>query len=211
VSRLRIALPKGRMLGDALAALAAAGCAVPDEADLASRRLLFVVGGIEWILVKDADVPVYVERGAACAGIAGSDQLVEQAPDVYEPVELPFGRCGMWLIARGDAPPLSAAARIATKYPRTARAFLASRGSSAEVVPLAGSVELAAVLGVTSHIVDLVETGATLRANDLVALEQIAAVAPRLIVNKAAHRFDRGGIRGLIARLEKVQEVERCR
>ena len=137
---MRIAIPKGRLQDRALGVFAEAGYTVPDDADLKTRKLVFDRGGIEWIFVKDGDVPVYVEHGAADAGIAGLDQILEHECTAYQPVELPFGHCRMMLIAAPGAPPLT---KVATKYPRITRHFLESRGIRAEIVPLSGSVELA--------------------------------------------------------------------
>src|SRR5436305_14229520 len=157
---MRIAIPKGRLQERALGVFGDAGYGVPDGADLKTRRLVFDRGGIEWIFVKDCDVPVYVEHGAADAGIAGLDQILEHHCSACQPVERAFGRCRMLLIAAPGAPPLS---KVATKYPRIARQWLEQRGVRAEVIPLGGSVELAAVLELTSHVIDLVETGETVR------------------------------------------------
>src|SRR5437588_1047617 len=158
---MRIAIPKGRLQDKALGIFAGAGYDVPDDADLKTRRLVFDRGGIEWIFVRDCDVPVYVEHGAADAGVAGLDQLLEHDSTAYQPVDLPFGRCRMMLIAGADAPALEAlpSPKIATKYPRIARTWLDSRGIRAEIIPLGGSVELAAVLNLTTHVIDLVEPG----------------------------------------------------
>lgn len=207
MKRLRIAIPKGRLQDATLALFAAAGYSTPTPLELLSRRLLFERPDIEWILVKDADVPVYVENGVAAAGVSGLDQLLEQEPDVYEPVELDFGRCALWLIAAEGARPIGSTARIATKYPNVAEAFARSRGIAAEVVALHGSVELAAVLGLTPYVIDLVETGETLRANDLQAVEMITPIAPRLIINKASWRLDGEGVRELVTRVAAAVEV----
>ncbi|HEV7573571.1 MAG TPA: ATP phosphoribosyltransferase, partial [Thermoanaerobaculia bacterium] len=203
---LRIALPKGRLQNGSLAAFASAGYDVPDEIDLATRKLVFTRGGIEWIFVKDCDVPVYVEHGAADAGIAGLDQILEHECTAYQPVEFPFGRCRMMLIAAPGAPPLT---KVATKYPRITRQFLDARGVRAEVVPLGGSVELAAVLKLTSHVVDLVETGETARVHHLELQEVIAEISPRLIVGKTFYRTEPKVVRDLIARVEEAVNVAR--
>ncbi|MBI2213110.1 MAG: ATP phosphoribosyltransferase [Acidobacteria bacterium] len=198
---LRIALPKGRLLEPLLERLRAAGFDAPAGADLASRRLVFDRGGFEWILVKDADVPVYVEQGAADAGVAGLDQLLEQTPDVLEPFALDVGRCRLMLIAAKGVAPLASLTRpvVATKYPRFTRGWLLRRRVSAEVVALAGSVELAAVLGLAPYIVDLVETGTTIRVHELEAVETIAEIAPRLIVNRESFRLAPARVRELVS------------
>jgi ATP phosphoribosyltransferase len=197
---MRIAIPKGRLQEPALAVFAGAGYDVPDDTDLKTRRLVFDRGGIEWIFVKDCDVPVYVEHGAADAGIAGLDQILEHECTAYQPVEFPFGRCRMMLIAAPGAPPLT---KVATKYPRITRQFLDARGVRAEVVPLGGSVELAAVLKLTSHVVDLVETGETVRVHHLELQDVIAEISPRLIVGKTFYRTEPRIVRDLIARVER--------
>src|SRR5881227_734386 len=203
---MRNAIPKGRLQDPALAVFAGAGYDVPDDADLKTRRLVFDRGGIEWIFVKDCDVPVYVEHGAADAGIAGLDQILEHECTAYQPVEFDFGRCKMMLIAAPGAPPLT---KVATKYPRIARQYLDSRGLRADIVPLGGSVELAAVLELTSHVIDLVETGETVRVHKLVIQDVVAEISPRLIVGKNAYRTRPREIRELIARIEQVRHPER--
>jgi ATP phosphoribosyltransferase len=203
---MRIAIPKGRLQDKALGVFAGAGYDVPDEADLKTRKLVFDRGGIEWIFVKDCDVPVYVEHGAADAGIAGLDQILEHECTAYQPVELPFGHCKMMLIAAPGAPPLT---KVATKYPRITRQFLDSRRVRAEIVPLGGSVELAAVLKLTSHVVDLVETGETVRVHKLELQDVIAEISPRLIVGKNFYRTEPKQVRELIARVEEAVNVAR--
>ena len=201
---MRIAIPKGRLQSDVLGTFAAAGYDVPTESDLRTRKLVFRRGEVEWIFVKDCDVPVYVEHGAADAGIAGLDQILEHECTAYQALELPYGRCRMMLIGAPGAPPLANDAKIATKYPRVARHWLDSRAIRAELVPLGGSVELAAVLGLTSHVIDLVETGQTVRVHRLELRECIAEVTPRLIVAKSFFRTNNAEVRRLIARLQQA-------
>jgi len=203
---MRIAIPKGRLQDRVLGVFADAGYDVPDDDDLRTRKLVFDRGDIEWIFVKDCDVPVYVEHGAADAGIAGLDQILEHECTAYQPVELPFGRCRMMLIAAPGAPPLT---KVATKYPRITRQFLDSRGVRAEIVPLGGSVELAAVLKLTSHVVDLVETGETVRVHKLELQDVIAEISPRLIVGKNFYRTEPKQVRELIAKVEEAVNVAR--
>lgn len=189
---LRIAVPKGRLLEPSLALFGRAGVAVPSDEDLISRRLQFEYAGIEWILIKDGDVPVYVESGAADGGISGLDQILEHEAQVMQPLELPFGRCRMMLIAAPSAPPFDRAngLRLATKYPKMASRFLASRAMHMEIISLQGSVELAAVLGLAPFLIDLVETGTTLRVHGLEPLETVREIGPRLIVNRSAWTID---------------------
>lgn len=208
---MRIAIPKGRLQSNALETFASAGYDVPTESDLRTRKLVFTRGGIEWIFVKDCDVPVYVEHGAADAGIAGLDQILEHECGAYQAVELPYGGCRMMVIGAPDAPRLVAdvrmGARIATKYPRIARQYLDSRALRAELVPLGGSVELAAVLGLTSHVIDLVETGETVRVHRLVLQDVVAEITPRLIVAKNFYRTSQRKSRELIARIEESKNA----
>lgn len=200
---MRIAIPKGRLQNNTLALFAAAGYDTPTESDLASRKLVFRRGGIEWIFVKDCDVPVYVEHAAADAGVAGLDQILEHDSTAYQPVVLPFGRCRLMLIGAAGAPPLDQLTlpKIATKYPRIARTWLESRAIRAEIVPLGGSVELAAVLNLTTHVIDLVETGQTVRIHKLVMQDLVAEVSPRLIVGKDVYRTAPAALREMVARV----------
>ena len=202
---LRIAVPKGRLLEPTLAAFAAAGCDVPTEEDIGSRKLVFVCSGIEWIFVKDCDVPVYVEHGAADAGVAGLDQILEHESTAHSLVELPFGRCRMSLIVpvEDSRPRLSGSITVATKYPRLTRQFLDARGIHADIVALGGSVELAAVLKLTTHVIDLVQTGETIRANGLVEEEVLMNVSPWLIAGRDAYRTEMKRIRDLVSRIEE--------
>lgn len=207
---MRIAIPKGRLQDRVLATFDAAGYDVPSQADLRTRQLVFTRGGIEWIFVKDCDVPVYVEHGAADAGIAGLDQILEHECTAYQPVELPYGRCRMMVIGAPGAPQLSRERTylIATKYPRVARQYLDAQHLRAELVPLGGSVELAAVLSLTSHVIDLVETGETARVHKLELQELITEVTPRLIVSRKAWRTNNQTARELIARIEEAKNAD---
>ncbi len=206
---LRIALPKGRLQEKVLDVFAKAGYEIPTEDDLKTRKLVFIRGEVEWIFVKDCDVPVYVEHGAADAGVAGLDQILEHESNVYQPLELPFGKCRMMLIGAPGAPRLGngTTATIATKYPRIARHYLDARALRAELIPLGGSVELAAVLNLTSHVIDLVETGETVRVHKLEMQDVVAEISPRLIVGRTVYRTDRERIRELISRVERSAGV----
>lgn len=200
---LTIALAKGRLLDEALRRLARVGIEVAAE-ELDSRKLVVTdrTGAYEFLLVKPADVPVYVEYGVASAGVCGYDVLVESAADVLEPLALGYGRCKLALAARaGDAAArfdTVATLRIATKYPRTTAEYFQERGVPVEIVVLQGSVEIAPRLGLAERIVDLVETGQTLRENGLVVCETILEVSARLIVNRAAYQLERAAIGDLI-------------
>jgi ATP phosphoribosyltransferase len=204
---MRIAIPKGRLQSAVLATFSAAGYDVPTDLDLRTRRLVFSRGGIEWIFVKDGDVPVYVEHGAADAGIAGLDQILEHGCTAYQPVELAYGRCRMMVIGAPGASRLSreVTARVATKYPNVTRQFLDAHSLRAEVVALSGSVELAAVLGLTSHVIDLVETGETVRVHNLELQDLVADITPRLIVSRNVYRTKNQTVRELITRIEEAR------
>ena len=191
---MRIALPKGRMMEQALELWSRLGSGIADE-QWATRRLIIpsLDGRFEFLPVKNHDVPTYVEAGVADAGIVGYDVLHEREPDVLQPLDLGFGQCRMAVAAREGTPYpdlLGATTpRVATKYVETARRFFATRGAQVEIVRISGSVELAPLLGLSHWIVDLVETGRTLHENGLVVLDTIFASSARMIVNRASHKL----------------------
>ena len=160
---------------------------------------------LRFLLVKPGDVPVYVEYGAADLGIVGQDVLWESGRDVYEPLQLGFGRCRLVLAgtpAQRDRDfRLATGLRVATKYPRLTRAYFQRNGLSVEIIPLTGSIELAPLVGLADLVVDVVETGRTLRENGLVELEEIATCQAVLIVNRVSHRLRLAEVRDLLARL----------
>jgi ATP phosphoribosyltransferase len=199
---LTVALSKGKLLAGTEVLFKKAGLPFPGGD---SRRLVIPVDGLRFLLVKDMDVPTYVEYGVADCGIAGRDVLLETGSDVYEPVDLGFGRCRL-VVARPPGSPFTAASaatlRVATKYPRVAAEHFQGKGLSVEVVRLAGSVEIAAGLGLADCIVDVVETGRTLEENWLLAVEEIAASSARLIVNRASFHARREDVSRLLRTLE---------
>jgi ATP phosphoribosyltransferase len=205
---IRVAVAKGRLQAPSLAVCHAAGLEVPTPQELQSRKLVFRKDPLEWVFVKDGDVPVYVDHGAADLGIAGLDQIEEQECQAYQPVAFRFGFCRMMVIGAPEAGPIEQATSVATKYPRIARDFLARRGVRAEVVTLGGSVELAAVLNLTSHIIDLVETGETARVHSLQLQETILDVSPRLLVSRDSYRTEPGPIRELVTRIAEAAAKE---
>jgi ATP phosphoribosyltransferase len=196
---LTVALPKSRLLDQVVALAETHGLEIGPALRAGGRALVIEAGGLRLLLLKDADVPVYVEQGIAACGIAGLDQVLERDADVLRVLRLPFGHCRLCLIApdgrspRGDAGPLV----IASKFPRLAERLAAERGLHAHVIPLAGSVELAASLGLADFVVDLVETGRTLRENGLHLVEEWLHVAPYLIANRAAFFMRSDEIRAL--------------
>ncbi len=206
---LVIALCKGRFLEPSLAMLTRAG--IPFSDDVASsRKLIFESEDKRYraILVKPADVPTYVEYGAADAGIAGRDVLMESRADVLQPLDLNFVYCKIAVAGPArthssigsDHPTI----RVATKYPRITMDYYNARGIPVEIIPLSGSIELAPLIGLADRIVDLVETGRTLKENGLEVLEVIAESSARLLINRAGYQTKREEVRGLIQSLEKA-------
>src|SRR5262247_2134989 len=202
---LTLALPKGRLLDPALALLGAIGV---KGLQAESRRLLLddPAMGLRFILLKPADIPTYVEYGAADLGIVGKDILLEQTPDVYEPVDLGFGFCRLVVaepreLWERDDPSKWSWVRVATKYPNLTRRYFAERGIQVEVVRLDGSIELAPLVGLAERIVDLVQSGETLRANGLVEVAEILPSTARLIVNRAAQKTAHRAIARLLDEL----------
>lgn len=193
---LNIALPKGRLGEKAYALFADSGYACPDVMG-SSRRLLFEneAAGVCYFWVKPSDVPIYVERGAADLGIAGKDILAEYEPAVYELMDLGIGRCRMAVAGpRSFYDDGRRALKVATKFPNIASAFYEQKGREIDIIKLNGSIELAPLLGLSDVIVDIVETGKTLRENDLAVLETVLPVSARLIANKSAYQFKTGAI-----------------
>ncbi|WP_135228076.1 ATP phosphoribosyltransferase [Deinococcus fonticola] len=197
---LTIALPKGRIMDDAIALLAQAG--LPLTTPEASRALRHEYPGVTLLELRNQDVPVYVDLGAADAGIVGKDVLVESGRAVYEPVDLRFAACHLSLIReKGAGGPIH---RVGTKYPRSTRAYLNARGIPAEIIKLSGSIELAPLTGLADAIVDLVQTGSTLKANHLEELDILYHSSARLIVNRAALKLRRHRLRPLIEKLREL-------
>ncbi len=188
---LSVALPKGRLGEKVYRLLAEAGFACPGVLE-DGRRLIFEnpAAGVRYFWAKPADVPIYVERGAADVGIAGKDILLEYAPEVYELLDLGVGRCRMAVAAkRGWQDNPDRTLRVATKFPSIAGRYFAGQSRSIDIIKLSGSIELAPVLGLSDVIVDIVETGTTLRENDLEVVEEILPISARLIANRASFKF----------------------
>ena len=200
---LSIALPKGRMGNAVYERFAALGCACPEMQE-DSRKLVFEnpEAQVRYMLVKPTDVTVYVERGAADIGVVGKDVLLEYDPDVYELLDLKLGACRVAVAARnGWKEDLSLPLRVATKYPNIAREYYRRRNRDIEIIKLNGSIELAPILGLSDVIVDIVETGTTLRENDLGVFETVAPSSARLIANKSSYQFNKARIDGLVKEL----------
>jgi ATP phosphoribosyltransferase len=208
-SPLILALPKGRILSECGALLSRAGLVpAPDYADEESRRLRFPTDDplLDVVRVRPFDVATFVAFGAAHIGICGADVLMEfDYPEIYAPLDLGIGRCRVSVAeptetAGSDDPTRWSRVRVATKYPNIARRHFASRGVQVDVVHLSGAMELAPGLGLSRLIVDLVQTGSTLKANGLVETEVIAPVTSRLIVNRTALKTQPEAIGAWIAR-----------
>jgi ATP phosphoribosyltransferase len=189
---ITIAIAKGRMQDDALALLGRAGIRVSAE-ELNSRRLAITdeTGGYRFLFVKPGDVPVYVEHGIADCGMVGRDVLLESEADLLLPLDLGIARCRI-VVAAADAEVLTRGVgmlRVATKYSQIAATHFGSRGMPVEIIKLSGSVELAPALGLADLIVDLVQTGQTLRDNGLTVVDEIAESTGRLVVNRASYQL----------------------
>jgi ATP phosphoribosyltransferase len=206
---LRFALSQGMMLKDQLAALAEIGCDV-SKVTSEDRRLVVPSGEMEYVRARPSDIATYVERGAADIGIVGKDVLMESGARVLELVDLRFGACRFVVAA-----PRTSVARsldeyrhlgsleVATKYPRVAETHFRRRGIAVEIVKVAGSAEVAPQVGLADWIVDLVATGATLAANDLAIVEEIAPCTARLIANPAAYHLRRAEVAPLVEKLAR--------
>ena len=198
---LSIALTKGRILKDTLPLLAAVGIEPAEDAETTRKlRVDTSQSDTRLLLVRASDVPAYVEYGGADIGVTGKDVLLEHSGrGIYEPLDLKIGQCQLVLAGkRGVNPERAGLLRIATKYPEVTRQFFDRRGQQVEIIKLYGSMELAPLVGMADLIVDIMETGATLVANDLVVIETVCDISSRLIVNKASMKMKHKQIHQLI-------------
>lgn len=202
---ITIALSKGRIYDETVPLLAAAGISVTEDIEK-SRKLIFETNQshVRVVLVRASDVPVYVQYGGADLGVAGLDSLIEHgAQGLYQPLDLKIARCRVSVAVRNGfdyalAVKQGARLRIATKYPEIARNFFATKGVHVDMVKLYGSMELAPLTGMADAIVDLVSTGNTLKANDLVEVESIMEISSRLVVNQASLKLKQAPLRKII-------------
>lgn len=202
---LSIALPKGRLGEKVYEVFAGAGFGCPELLE-GSRKLIFenAENGVSFFWAKPSDVAIYVEHGAADIGVAGLDILLEQEPDVYELLDLGFGRCSMAVAGKpGALDGRGSTLRVATKFPNIARGYFAGQSREIEIIKLNGSIELAPIVKLSDVIVDIVETGKTLKENNLQVLERICDISARLIANKAAFRFKSQRIEQLCGRVRE--------
>ncbi len=201
---LNIALPKGRLGEKVYAMFEAAGFGCPSIKEN-NRKLIFEnqENGVRYFWVKPSDVAIYVERGAADIGVAGKDILLEYQPDVYELMDLDIGKCRMAVAAKADfRDDPRRTLRVATKFTHIARQYYASIGRDIDIIHLNGSIEIAPILGLSDVIVDIVETGTTLKENDLTVRETIVPISARLIANKAGFKFKTQQIQTLLSQME---------
>ena len=197
---LRIALSKGRILDETLPLLKTAGIELLED-PAKSRKLIFPTTHpqVEIIIIRATDVPTFVEHGAADIGVAGKDVLMEHgARGLYEPLDLKISRCRLMVAAKKDAQPTDARLRVATKFVNITKRYYAEKGEQVDIIKLYGSMELAPLVGLADCIVDIVDTGNTLRANGLEPTELIAHISSRLIVNKASMKTKHAAIQQLI-------------
>jgi len=216
MTTLTVALSKGRIFDEALPLFAAAGI-VPAEDPETSRKLILATGmpGVTVVLVRASDVPTYVQYGAADLGVAGKDVLLEHGGDgLYQPLDLEIARCRLVVATKRGfdwhgTVQRGARIRVATKYVRTAREHFALKGMHVDLIKLYGSMELAPLTGLAEAIVDLVSSGNTLKANDLVVVEEILPISARLIVNPAALKLKRDAVQPLLEALAAAVAARR--
>lgn len=209
---LTLALSKGRIFEETLPLLKAAGIEPLDDPET-SRKLILETNlpDVRLIIVRASDVPTYVEYGGADVGVAGKDVLMEH-PDaeLYEPVDLKIAQCRLMTAGRENADTSAGRLRVATKFVESTRRFYASQGQQVEIIKLYGSMELAPLVGLADRIVDVVDTGNTLRANGLVPMEHIADISSRLIVNKASMKMKHQRIQQFVTQIrDAVREQQK--
>ena len=206
MTQITLALTKGRILKETLPLLKAVGI-VPAEDIFSSRKLVFSTNqeGLRILILRGSDVPTYAQFGAADIGIVGKDALLEHQGDgYYEPLDLGIARCQLMTAVPVGAPAQKGRLRVATKYINIARQYYAEQGRQADLIKLYGAMELAPLLDLAHEIVDIVDTGNTLKANGLESRDMIAEISSRLIVNKAAMKTKRAEIQAIVDALAKV-------
>mgnify|MGYP000820773254 FL=1 len=207
---LTFALGKGRLANKTLETFEKIGITCEEMKDKNTRKLIFVNEELKlrFFLAKGPDVPTYVEYGAADIGIVGKDTILEEARNIYEVLDLGFGKCRMCICGPKESKELlqhHELIRVATKYPRIAKDyFYNKKHQTVEIIKLNGSIELAPIVGLAEVIVDIVETGSTLRENGLVALEEVCPLSARVVVNPVSMRMENERITGLLSRLNEV-------
>lgn len=210
MSQIKIALPKGRLLRPSMELFESLGYDLREMDD--TRKLVIEEHAARFLIAKPMDVPIYVEYGAADVGIVGQDALRESECDVFEPLALPYGNCRLVVAGRKEFHSaewkMLTGLRVATKYPKCARRYFSSRGLAAEIIQVYGSVELAPIVGLADLIVDVVDTGRTLKENGLLELDEIFKSQAVLIVNRASNTLRVEQVRELIQKLETRINVQ---
>ena len=207
---LNVALPKGRLGEKVYDMFEKAGFPCPSIKEN-NRKLIFENEkvGVRYFWVKPSDVAIYVERGAADIGVAGKDILLEYRPDVYELLDLDIGKCHMAVAAKSDfTDDRTKTLTVATKFANIAKEYYSSLGRDIDIIHLNGSIELAPILGLSDVIVDIVETGATLKENKLEVVEKIVPISARLIANKANFKFKSQVIENIVKELKRQTEIK---
>ena len=207
---LNVALPKGRLGEKVYSMFEKAGFPCPSIKET-NRKLIFEneEAGVRYFWVKPSDVAIYVERGAADIGVAGKDILLEYEPDIYELLDLYVGKCKMAVAApKGFRDDARKTLRVATKFSNITRNYYASLGRDIDIIHLNGSIEIAPILGLSDVIVDIVETGTTLRENNLEVVETVVPISARLIANKAGYKFKTAQIEKVINSLKERVECK---
>lgn len=205
---LNVALPKGRLGEKVYSMFAKAGFPCPEILE-SSRKLIFENQecGVRYFWVKPSDVAIYVERGAADIGVAGKDILLEYRPDVYELFDLDIGKCKMAVAAKKDfRDDTQKTLKVATKFTNIAKEHYAKKGRDIDIIHLNGSIELAPILALSDVIVDIVETGTTLKENNLEVIEDVIPISARLIANKASFKFKSEPIETIVAALTEAEK-----
>ncbi len=204
---IRIALSKGRLSKEAYKSFSEIGLA--ESLDLKSRKLLFkdIDNEIEYILLKPKDVVTYVENGIADMGVVGSDVIMESEKEIYELFDFEFGKCKFSVASSKNNQSIldKDFIKVATKYPKVSQKYFNSINKKIEIIPLGGSVELAPIVGLSDVIVDIVETGSTLKANDLEIVKDLYNVSARLICNKVSYRFNKEIMTDIVKKLRSVE------
>ncbi|CUX44196.1 ATP phosphoribosyltransferase [Clostridium sp. C105KSO13] len=209
---LTFALTKGRLANQTMEMLEKLGIACDELKDKDSRKLIFVNEDLKlkFFLAKGPDVPTYIEYGAADIGVAGKDVIIEEGRKVHEVLDLGFGKCRMCVCGHEDAKDLlkhRELIRVATKYPNIAKDYFYNRKhQTVEIIKMNGSIELAPIVGLSEVIVDIVETGSTLKENGLVVLEEVCSLSARMIVNPVSMRMENSRIKELITNLRELQK-----
>ena len=205
---LNVALPKGRLGEKVYAMFEKAGFECPSIKEN-NRKLIFenIDKGVRYFWVKPSDVSIYVERGAADIGVAGKDILLEYKPDIFELLDLDIGKCRMAVAAKKEFnDDIQKTLRVATKFSNITKNYYASKGRDIDIIHLNGSIEIAPILGLSDVIVDIVETGTTLKENDLEVKEEIVPISARLIANKSSFRFKSEQIEKILSEMKRQME-----